>query len=68
MKKIIALFLLLVLVHTQVLAVTLSAGTLVHVQPVRTVDADKNKLGEFVDFEVALPVKIDGKTVIKPDL
>lgn len=66
MKKIVALLLLLTLIHTQVLAVTLSAGTPVHIQPIKTIDADKDKLGEVVNFQVIVPVKIDGKTVVKP--
>lgn len=66
MKKIIALFLLCALAQTQVLAVTLPAGTPVHIRPVNTIDADKDKLGDVVNFEVTIPVKVDNKTVIKP--
>jgi hypothetical protein len=66
MKKIMSLFLLLTLVQAQVMAVTLPAGTPVHIKPIRTVDADKHKLGELVKFEVIVPVKVNEKTVIKP--
>ena len=66
MKKVLALLLVLTMIHTQVLAITLSSGTPVQIRPIRTIDADKNKLGDSINFEVALPVKVDGKTVIKP--
>jgi len=65
MKKTIAMLLLLFTTHVQTFANTLPAGTAVQVQPKTKIDADKVKEGELVDFIVTIPVKVDGKVVIK---
>ena len=65
MKKIFALLLVCLFMHTQVMAAVLPAGSVVHVQPSRMVDADKVKEGDQVEFQVVLPVKSNGEVLIK---
>jgi hypothetical protein len=66
MKKILALFLVCILMQAQAMAATLPAGSVVHVQPTKEIDADKVKEGDLVEFNVMLPVKVNGVAVIKP--
>ena len=66
MKKIIALLLVCLFMHTQAMAAILPAGSVVHVKPTKTIDADKVKEGEQVEFQVVLPVKANGTVLIKP--
>lgn len=66
MKKIFALLLVGFFLHTQVMAAVLPSGSVVHVKPTKTIDADKVKEGEQVEFQVVLPVKANGTVLIKP--
>ena len=66
MKKILALFLVCILMQAQAMAAILPSGSVVHVKPTKTIDADKVKEGDQVEFQVILPVKANGVVLVKP--
>lgn len=64
MKRIILLlFSLFVLAGLQGYSQTIPQGTLVVVQPLKTIDADDVKVGENVKFRIVNPVKVNGEVV-----
>lgn len=65
MKKILVSLLAILIIQAQALALTIPAGTLVVVQPNKTIDADDVKTGDNVKFVVSKQVKVNGKVVIK---
>lgn len=66
MKKILVLLMLLCL-QVEVFAVVLPEGTPVIIKPKREIDADSVRVGQDVKLAVAVPVKVNKQTLIKPD-
>lgn len=66
MKKILSTLLVFTLLQLHAIAAVIPEGTIISVQPKRLIDADKVTEGAPVYFETTYPVKVNGKTVIKP--